>query len=83
LALRDQREYLEKLQKELDDTKEALRLVKAKEIKGRLLAELEQEFRDKGLSMEEIKELMDREYKVPEPINEGRTSRDEKEEDTE
>lgn len=71
LAMREQADYLRKVEKELADTKEALRLMRAKEIKGRLLDELEQEYRDKGLSPEEIKELMEREYTVPEHIEEG------------
>lgn len=71
LAMREQADYLRKIERELTDTKEALRLMRAKEIKGRLLAELEQEYRDKGLSPEEIKELMEREYTVPEHIEEG------------
>ena len=69
--MREQADYLRKIERELTDTKEALRLMRAKEIKGRLLAELEQEYRDKGLSPEEIKELMEREYTVPEHIEEG------------
>ena len=54
----EQSEIIQKLQRELADTKEALRLIKYQEIKQELLEEYKIHLKDKGISEDEIMSLM-------------------------
>lgn len=56
-----QSETIQKLQRELDDTKEALRLIKYQEMKQELLEEYKIMLKDKGIDEVQILSLMDAE----------------------
>lgn len=60
----EQCKLVHKFRKIADDATEALRLAKCKIKKQELLDELEADYRKKGISEEEIKDFISREYKV-------------------
>lgn len=60
----EQCKLVHKFRKIADDATEALRLLKCKIAKQELLDELEIEYRKKGISEEEIKDFLSREYKL-------------------
>lgn len=60
----DQCKMVIEAQKKAKDACEALRLAKCKIVKQELLDELEEDYRRRGISEEEIKEFIGREYKL-------------------
>lgn len=60
----DQCKMVIEAQKKAKDACEALRLAKCKIVKQELLDELEEDYRKRGISEEEIKEFIGREYKL-------------------
>lgn len=62
--LNEQCAIVMKAQKAVKDAQEALRLAKCKIKKQELIEELEEDYRKKGISEEEIKDFVSREYKL-------------------